>query len=415
MNSTRGRQFMDGLNQLLLSCLGSAIPDCGISGLRNLGDDEWNLLLELAVKYNVASNLYSSLCQLSAPVQIPSEVQMALRNSYHRTAARNMRVYQQLLRLLEAFNTESIPVILLKGAHLAELVYGNIALRPMGDIDILVKHEDLSKSGALLKKQGYEMSQEDVGRSLEHLPPFRKKGCLDVEIHFNIAAAPVSNNFVVEELWNRAKTEQIQGVDVLTLCPEDLLLHLCLHTTIHHCFDNGIRPFIDVHRTLNHYGQALDNAAVIERSKRWGVSSSLYVMLKLTGELMGTPLPTWRLETIYAEKLPFHVVETAERLVFDQPPPISFHVARLFGPGSWRDRLRVLMNRAFPPLELMTIQGADKTGKLSIAKLYYFRLRGIIKRHRKSIWSGLWNRRETSDTLESQGQRNMLRQWFENG
>ena len=241
----------------------------------NLADDDWNLLVDLAVKYGVASVFYSSLSQFSTAICVPSEIRNSLRKSYHRSAARNMRVYQQLIRVLEAFRREAVQVILLKGVHLAELVYGNIALRPMGDIDLLVRNRDLSKACSILETEGYEMSKEDVARSLEHLPPFRKIGCLDVEIHFNIAAPPVSNNFSVEEFWDGARTEQIQGVQVLTLCPEDLLLHLCMHTTIHHSFDNGIRPFLDISRTLDHYGPQMDKDEVIQKSMRWGVASSV--------------------------------------------------------------------------------------------------------------------------------------------
>ncbi len=312
-------------------------------------------------------------------------------------------------------NAEEIPVILLKGAHLADLVYGNIALRPMGDIDILVRKGDLSRTGSLLIKQGYESSREDVARSLEHLPPFRKKGLLDVEIHFNIAAPPISDHFATEELWERARNEQVKGVPVLTLCPEDLLLHLCLHTTIHHCFDNGIRPFLDIHRTLDHYGQALDNAAVIERSKRWEVSKSLYVMLRLTSRFLGTTIQAWNLEKIAPENLDFDVIEAAERLVFDQGPPVSFHVARLFAPGSWQNKFRVLMSRAFPPPEAMAVSDSDGINRLSILNLYYFRLKGVISRHWKSILSALLNRKETSEALEAQIGRNRLKDWFENG
>lgn len=406
---------MDWHNELLLSCLGSSIQASTVSRLRNLADDDWDIMVALALKYGVASVLYSSLSQLPPAIRIPSKVRNSLRNSYHRTAARNMRVYQQLLRMLEAFRTKAVQVILLKGVHLAELVYGNIALRPMGDIDLLVRNGDLSKASSILETEDYEMSKEDVARSLEHLAPFRKKGYLDVEIHFNIAAPPVSNNFAVEELWDRARMEQIQGAQVLTLCPEDLLLHLCMHTTIHHCFDNGIRPFLDIHRTLDHYGPRIDMDEVMRRSIRWGVSSSVYVMLELTHRFLGTPVQPWTLETVTPGKPVFEVIETAQRLVFEVNHPVSINVVKLFGPGRWSDRLRVFLDRAFPPSELMVTSDLQNMTRLSIIKLYCFRLKGIFSRHWKSTWLALLDRKKNANVFETQMERNRLKEWFENG
>ena len=64
-----------------------------------------------------------------------------MRSIYYNSAARNMRLYKQLENFLDKFATEKIPVIMLKGAHLAWTVYPNMALRPMADVDLLVRNE----------------------------------------------------------------------------------------------------------------------------------------------------------------------------------------------------------------------------------------------------------------------------------
>jgi hypothetical protein len=58
-----------------------------------------------------------------------------------------MLLYQELQTVLKTFKfrAASIAVIALKGAFLAELVYENIGLRAIGDVDLLVKKEDLEK------------------------------------------------------------------------------------------------------------------------------------------------------------------------------------------------------------------------------------------------------------------------------
>ena len=57
---------------------------------------------------------------------------------YLASAHRNLRLFGELRQILRAFNAAGLSVIPLKGACLAEMIYGNIALRPMVDVDLLL-------------------------------------------------------------------------------------------------------------------------------------------------------------------------------------------------------------------------------------------------------------------------------------
>ena len=85
----------------------------------------------------------------------PQEVMDQLRAAYHGNLARNMYLYAELRRILEALREKDVEVIFLKGAALAKTVYGDIGLRQMSDIDILAKKEDLPKAVELLFHMGY--------------------------------------------------------------------------------------------------------------------------------------------------------------------------------------------------------------------------------------------------------------------
>ena len=74
--------------------------------------------------------------------------------AYLENAARNLRLYDNLCKVLKILRRDGIPVIVLKGAHLAELVYGNRALRFMGDLDLLVQKDDVMRVDALLIEMG---------------------------------------------------------------------------------------------------------------------------------------------------------------------------------------------------------------------------------------------------------------------
>jgi hypothetical protein len=61
----------------------------------------------------------------------------------------------ELQDTLGTFAREGIPVVALKGVVLAVLVYSEPALRPMQDVDLLVRSGDLEAADAALRGLGY--------------------------------------------------------------------------------------------------------------------------------------------------------------------------------------------------------------------------------------------------------------------
>ena len=82
------------------------------------------------------------------------------------------------------------PVIPLKGAFLAEAVYGDIALRPMADFDLLVKPPDLPRAVEILRQLGYESEQPfdpaAQRAGFQDMPPMRRPGGAVVELHWTL-------------------------------------------------------------------------------------------------------------------------------------------------------------------------------------------------------------------------------------
>jgi len=107
-----------------------------------LSTSDWEDLVQQSIRQGVTPLIYHRVKKLGPGLSVPSNVLKRLRESYLQSSARNLRLYHQLGKLLLILQREDIPVILLKGAHLAEIVYGNIAVRPMADIDLLVRQED---------------------------------------------------------------------------------------------------------------------------------------------------------------------------------------------------------------------------------------------------------------------------------
>jgi len=107
----------------------------------SMAPDDWDTVRAAAETHDLGALVYVRVKQHN--VTLPPVVGDVLRASYVAGAARNMRLFDALGTILRSCETAGTPVIPLKGACLAERIYGDIALRPMADLDLLVKPADL--------------------------------------------------------------------------------------------------------------------------------------------------------------------------------------------------------------------------------------------------------------------------------
>src|SRR5208283_1253507 len=253
----------------------------------------------------------------------------------------------------------------------------------------------------ILVDQGYVASKEEVACSPQHLPPHRKKNSTIIEIHFNLFNPPFSERVDIEQLWDRTQPDSIQGIEVLTMCPEDLLLHLCTHAGFMHGFDNGIMPLFDISHTIKHYEPILDWERVLNRGKEWGVSKCVYLALSLAKKIAGASVPKQVMRELDVYNDGFNAAILAEELLFDEGGAIGQNVARLFNNDSLLDKLKNLIKCTFPPKQLMTGMHPATTNKWSVYILYFFRIKGLLMRHSQTVWRLLLRDGEMSNRAET--------------
>ncbi|MEW6601382.1 MAG: nucleotidyltransferase family protein, partial [Nitrospirota bacterium] len=116
---------------------------------------KWDDFLEASVSQGLAPLTHAYLKKHQEKTSVPSYVRDELAELYHGNVARNMYLRSELERILHAFNEQGIDVILLKGAALAWTAYGDIGLRTMGDIDILVRPKNLSMAKNIMHELSY--------------------------------------------------------------------------------------------------------------------------------------------------------------------------------------------------------------------------------------------------------------------
>ena len=215
--------------ELLCQCLGTEAGGKLPDRLAEFTRTEWHDLIEESGRYSVTPLLYFCLKTAGSDPHVRADVIQELRNVYLHSTARNARRYHDLSTILTALNEAGIPVVALKGTHLAEIVYGGrIGLRPMNDVDLLVRREDLERSQKTFSEWGCFRPERNAFKLDIHW------NIEDTELYGDRGLAIAQLNIDVEGLWERARPAVIGGVETQVLSPEDLLLHLCIHLCFHH-------------------------------------------------------------------------------------------------------------------------------------------------------------------------------------
>lgn len=253
---------------------------------------DWESALQLAERHGVAPLLYQAISSLGpeAPVAGLSLLKQRFETNLHRT----LFLTRELVRILDHLDARAIDVLPYKGVALAETLYGDIALRKAGDIDLLIRRGDFSRiKDALLElgytphmsfssaeeraylRSGYECAfDNDLGRNL-------------VEVQWALQPRFYAVDFEMEPLFRRAVAVNVAGRSMRTPSPDDLLLILSLHAAKH--VWGRLIWLCDISQILSL--PALNWHWIAETAKLLGIVRLLRVTLLLTNRLLGTTIP----------------------------------------------------------------------------------------------------------------------------
>src|SRR4051812_46460803 len=125
---------------LLLECTRTYVDVKGANRIRSLlsKNVEWPYLLRLALGHGVMPLLYRSLNSTCSDA-VPKPTLEELREHFYANAGRNLFLTKQLVNVVQFFETHGVQCIPYKGPVLAGSVYGNLAFREFGGLDILVR------------------------------------------------------------------------------------------------------------------------------------------------------------------------------------------------------------------------------------------------------------------------------------
>lgn len=350
---------LDVQQRFLLLCLRSRWHRCDLDEARQLcavHAIDWLSLGKRAVHEGVAPLLYISL---RGRELVPLWLERELKQVYELNARRNLRLLYELAQALRALEHEGITTAVLKGAALTESLYDNIALRPMFDLDILIRPEALSSAVSILTELGYSRQMPEVyeGATLdnENEVLLTKRGPLDVvlELHWGLIDSPFyQKKMVIDWFWETAVSVQVWGANTRMLGLEALLLHLCAHLALHHR-GKGLLWQHDLALMLHAFEDRLNWETVLAKIQMMAMVLPAQHVLKQVACDWHAPIPDAVLHQLSALQPSPAEMRVYSWLSKPVRPVVQRFWSDLISMPDWRSRLRYGVHNLFPSAAYM--------------------------------------------------------------
>lgn len=162
-------------------------------------ETDWQTWLNQVELHGLSGFVNQHVLQHDLPVPTTTRMSLKALNVRHKAAA-NAR-YQSLSEINDVFKREGIPFLALKGAALMPYLYGESALRPMRDMDLLIPRQLENQAAECLREIGFDLPQEQPSkfmRDMHQMPNATKtvKGFTSsVELHRDAISREVTGHF----------------------------------------------------------------------------------------------------------------------------------------------------------------------------------------------------------------------------
>jgi len=282
-------------DQILICVARRSLDIATTANLRQLlrRDLDWNHLLLMAQRHRVIPSLHHHLVR-ECPEAIPSKVSSSLEKLNQENTRSNLLLTGELLKLIDLLEAHGIAAVPFKGPTLALWAYGDMGRREFGDLDILVKKQDVSAVRELLVSEGFsprpELSaaQQAAILRFDCSHNFANGKNIWVDVHWDFVVSSASVQIDTDELWSRLQPVSVNCRELKTVSVEDLLLILCLHGFTH--FWERLGWISDV-AALIESREKIDWTLLLKNADRMGSRRILSLGLYLASNLLGAPVP----------------------------------------------------------------------------------------------------------------------------
>lgn len=199
----------------------------------------WTELVPAAKLHGLAALFFAALSDTGPPELVPEPL-AELRELYLRSRMAARIANDAVGSLSDGFKRAGVPLLVLKGAALAAILYPEPGLRPFGDVDLMIHRADLPAAQAIFSSGGFEMLGERHERfsekylkSVNYAVPGAPGPSIDLHWHL-FAPMYYRRRIAMDFFWQNPVQFALGTGEAFALAPLQQLVHLTAHAGLHH-------------------------------------------------------------------------------------------------------------------------------------------------------------------------------------
>jgi len=260
----------------------------------SLNETQWRALILTAARSGLCGLALERVQALDC--HLNQALEGTLRSHATNAASEERHIVQEASGVLEALREAGAPALLLKGCALLATVYRAPGLRPMGDVDLLVRPGDVDRATAAMARagcnRGPEFVRDDFFPRFHYETEWITGGPRPVRIDLHVrplrplrAACTVPD----DAMWRDARRVLVGSAAAWIPSPTRMLIHLCAHAAYH-----GFARLIwlyDIRRFATYFTARLDWGEFVRLCASWRLTLPVRLALERSERVLGACVP----------------------------------------------------------------------------------------------------------------------------
>jgi hypothetical protein len=229
---------------------------------------------------------------------IPKYALDGLRQQYLGNSANALARADELVRVIKSMRANGVEMIPIKGPVVAQEIYGNLALRHAGDLDLLVGKKTFDLVDRVICNMGYQCVKPGQALTKRQRIQYEfrnntyeyrnKKLKFSLEIHQRLMRNHLLRHNSFTSLLERSRNLKINDYPVVTLSKVDQLFYLCSHGAAHYW--SHLFWLVDIAEIVRNLS-GLDWKTITKSAKKQNVQRVLCQGILLAHLLLSSPIP----------------------------------------------------------------------------------------------------------------------------
>ena len=226
----------------LLNIVNSVTSGSVETAIMTVDKEEYNMLVALSARHKTDYYLFSYFQQNPSPALV--EEQNRLREKITRQAVKSLNQLNELISLCKRLNEEGLYYAVIKGPHLARMLYGKEAVKVSVDLDIMmVNRNDLRAFHEVFLGAGYACAEQRLMTGTwkqrlfvsakREVHYFNRKAQCAIDLHVKPLANSILTAYRYRDFFADIEQDGFEGITMPVLPTEKYFVYLCYHAACH--------------------------------------------------------------------------------------------------------------------------------------------------------------------------------------